>query len=253
MTERYDIIGDIHGCYAELTLLLEKLGYRPMEGDDPCRSPYKHPEGRIAISVGDLCDRGPNSPGVIAVWRQMVRAGTGMVVKGNHDDKLERYLKGNNVKIGHGLDKTISQLHSKSCPIKKKRVYQFLVDLPYKLILDGGKLLVCHAGLAEKYHNASMNKKIKSKCLYGETTGAKDENGFPIRLPWQDNYTGSTVIVHGHVALNEVSIANNVYDVDTSCVFGGKLTALRYPEMQIVQQPALAVYCERQTGKTLSV
>ena len=245
MTERYDIIGDIHGCYDELVLLLDKLGYVVEEGDNPCKSPYRHPEGRVAVSVGDLCDRGPNSPGAIALFRQMVRAGTGLVSKGNHDDQLERYLKGNKVKIAHGLDKTISQMHSKSSPIKKKRIYQFLVDLPYKLELDDGKLLVCHAGLSEKYHNGTMNKKIKAKCIYGETTGATDENGFPVRLPWQDDYSGSTVVVHGHVALEEVSHVNNVWDIDTSCVFGGSLTALRYPEMELVSQPALEVYSER--------
>ena len=251
MTERYDVIGDIHGCYGELVLLLEKLGYQITEGDDPCKSPYRHPDGRIAVSVGDLCDRGPNSPGVIALWRQMVREGTGLVVKGNHDNKLERYLKGNNVKVGHGLDLTIQQMHSKSSPIKKNKIYKFLVDLPYKLELDGGKLLVCHAGLAEKYHNASMNKKIISKCIYGETTGATDENGFPVRLPWQDDYTGSTVVVHGHVAINEVSHVNNVWDIDTSCVFGVSLTALRYPEMKLVSQAALTVYSPRNSKNPL--
>lgn len=242
----YDIIGDIHGCYEELVLLLNTLGYVVKEeGGDPCRAPYSHPQGRIAVSVGDMADRGPNSPAVLALWRQMVRAGTGIVVLGNHDDKLMRWLKGNKIKIAHGLQKTIDQLHSKSSPIKKKALYQFLVNLPERVLLDEGKLLVCHAGLAEKYHLGKMNKKIRSKCLYGETTGAKDENGFPIRLPWQDGYSGVRVVVHGHVALDEVSIVNNVYDVDTSCVWGGKLTALRYPEMEIVSQPALAQYAER--------
>jgi diadenosine tetraphosphatase ApaH/serine/threonine PP2A family protein phosphatase len=251
MAVKYDIIGDIHGCYDELVLLLRTLGYRTKDDENPCKSPLKHPDGRVAVSVGDLCDRGPDSPSVIALWRQMVREGTGLVAKGNHDDKLERYLKGNKVKVGHGLDLTISQMHSKSSPIKKKRIYQFLVDLPYRLELDEGKLLVCHAGLAEKYHNASMNKKIKAKCIYGETTGAKDENGFPVRLPWQDDYEGSTVVVHGHVAVEEVLKVNNVWDIDTSCVFGGSLTALRYPEMETVSQPALKVYAPRNSKNPL--
>jgi protein phosphatase len=252
MAVKYDVIGDIHGCYDELVLLLRRLGYKPAEGDDPCRSAFTHPDGRVAVSVGDMGDRGPNSPGVFAVWRQMFRAGTGLLAKGNHDDKLERYLKGNKVKIGNGLQATIDQLHSKSSPIKKKRLYQFLVSLPYILHLDDGKLIVCHAGLKEKYHNAKMNKKIKAKCIYGETTGAVDENGFPVRLPWQEDYSGEAVVVHGHVAVPEVTIVNNVYDVDTSCVFGGKLTALRYPEMELVSQPALATYVERKTGMRLS-
>jgi protein phosphatase len=242
----YDIIGDVHGCYEELVLLLEKLGY-VAEGN-PCKSPMTHPEGRKAVSVGDLGDRGPNSPGCFAVFRQMVRADTAICLQGNHDDKLRRFLKGNNVKVGNGMQKTIDQLHSKSSPIKKKTLYKFLDGLPYRVMLDDNKLLVCHAGLKEKYHYASMNRKIVAKCIYGETTGAKDADGYPVRLPWQDDYSGVRVVVHGHVALPEVSIVNNVYDVDTSCVFGGKLTALRYPEMELVSQPALKTYEERKTG-----
>lgn len=241
----YDIIGDIHGCYKELNLLLQKLGYQIQEGDNPCKSPYIHPDGRQAIYVGDLCDRGPNSPGVIALVRKQVREAAGLCVMGNHDNKLMRYLKGNKVKVNNGLQTTIDQLHSKSCPIKKKKVYQFLARLPYRLILDEGKLLVTHAGLAEKYHDAKMNRKIESKCIYGETTGAKDADGYPVRLPWQDAYKGERYVVHGHVALKEPLVTNRVYDVDTSCVYGGKLTALRYPEMELVSQPALEVYAKK--------
>ena len=242
MTERYDVIGDIHGCYDELCLLLEKLGYKVAEGTDPKKSPYTHPDGRVAVSVGDMGDRGPDSPGVFSVLRQMHKVGTALVVKGNHDDKLERYLKGNKVTVNNGLQTTLNQLENKV--IKHKALYKFLTVLPYRLLLDDGKLLVCHAGLKEKYHEGSMNRKIKAKAIYGETTGAKDEKGFPVRLPWQNDYSGERVVVHGHVAQEAVSITNKVYNVDTSCVYGGSLTALRYPEMVLVSQPALKQYCE---------
>jgi protein phosphatase len=245
----YDIIGDIHGCNSELELLLQKLGYA-YEGDNPYKEAYTHPEGRQAVFLGDYCDRGPNSPAVLAIIRRMAKSGTALAIEGNHDNKIMRWLKGNPVKIGRGMRKTVDQMdraHNHGRPITKDKAYKFLKRLPYKLVLDEGKLLVCHAGLEEKYH-LEESQKVHSKCLYGVTTGKKDEDGFPIRLPWQDSYAGERIVVHGHVAVPEPLITNNVYNVDTACVYGGKLTALRYPEMELVSQDALETYWIRGHG-----
>lgn len=241
----YDIIGDVHGCSAELCNLLEKLGYS-VEGD-PCQAPYTHKDSRQAVFVGDLCDRGPDTPGVIAIVRQMVNHGSALCVEGNHDNKLMRYLCGNKVKVGKSLQASINQLelanrHSK--PITFDQTLKFLKRLPYKLLLDDGKLLVCHAGLEEKYHMLE-DKRVQDRCLYGVTTGGKDADGYPIRLPWQDTYCGLRVVVHGHVALDQPLITNKVYNIDTSCVFGGHLTALRYPEMEFCRQKAVRQYWAR--------
>lgn len=242
----YDIIGDIHGCYTELKQLMEKLGYSTGASDiSPIVYPYAHPQGRQAVFVGDLCDRGPDSPSVIALVRRMVKEGTGICVMGNHDDKLMRYLEGNGVKIGRSLAKTIEQMDNKDSPLSRKQILKFLQKLPYKILLDQGKLLVCHAGLKEKYHLSEVDKVIRAKCIYGETTGQMDANGYPVRLPWQKDYHGERIVVHGHTALTEVLIENKVYNVDTGAVFGGKLTALRYPEMELVSQLAHAKYWDR--------
>ena len=234
----FDIIGDVHGCYGELVLLLEKLGY---ESEDPFLIPYTHPRGRQAVFVGDLVDRGPNSPGVVAIVRQMVKTGTGLCVIGNHDHKLLRYLKGNKVKVGKALADCLNQIDSKNI-LSKKEIIKFFEKLPYKLLLDSDQLLVCHAGLKEKYHLMEENKIVRAKCLYGETTGKTDLKGFPIRLPWQKDYRGNRIVVHGHTPLEEPSIENRIYSIDTSCCFGGKLTALRYPEMKLMSQKAFSNY-----------
>jgi protein phosphatase len=235
----YDIIGDIHGCSKELILLLEKLDYE-CDGN-PYKNSYAHPEGRLAVFCGDFGDRGPDTPGVLAIVYRMIKDWNGLAVEGNHDNKLMRFLKGNPVKVGKGMQKTVDQLQSDDSPITKDEILSFLKQLPYKLLLDNERLLVCHAGLEEKYHDQNSSK-VQAKCLYGVTTGKKDAEGFPIRLPWQDSYIGDKIVVHGHVAVVEPVITGNVYNIDTSCVYGGKLTALRYPELEFVSQPALDTY-----------
>lgn len=245
----YDIIGDIHGCYDELDKLLTKLGYcYHLESDKSINHPT-----RKAIFVGDLIDRGPNSPAVLSLVMEMVKGGAALCVLGNHDDKLRRYLKGNKIKINNGLQSTIDQLEktkefSKNGPHSARhmdfgKLQKFLEGLPTQLLLDDGKLLVAHAGLKEKYHGVH-NKKSRAKALYGETTGEKDADGYPVRKDWASKYTGDRVIVHGHVRGEEVRIKNKVYNLDTSCVYGGKLTALRYPEMEIVSVDALKAHWE---------
>lgn len=239
----YDIIGDIHGCYDELLALLTKLGYGQMMADPIC-----HPDDRQVIFVGDLADRGPNSPGVLKTAMEMVNTKNALAVLGNHDDKLRRWLKGNKIKINNGLDTTIKQLEEnkklpKSCSrrVDLRKLEKFLELIPTQLLLDDNKLSISHAGLKEQYHGV-QNKKTRSKALYGEVTGERDDDGYPIRRDWASKYSGDRTVVHGHVAGEEVRVKNNVYNVDTSCVYGGKLTALRYPEMEIVSVPAKHKY-----------
>jgi protein phosphatase len=259
---KYDIIGDIHGCYDELVKLLAKLGYAyHLDSDKAVNCP-----GRQAVFVGDLTDRGPKSQAVLDLVMEMVKHGTGLCVLGNHDDKLRRYLKGNKVRINNGLQSTIDQInecqqYSPTGPhdrrrVSRSQVVKFLEGLPIQLVLDDGNLVVAHAGLKERYHGI-FNKKSKSKALYGETTGEVDSKGFPVRKDWAASYTGKAVVVHGHVRGDEVRIQNNVYNVDTSCVYGGKLTALRYPELEVVSVAAEVDYYKSKkygsgSGKSIS-
>lgn len=233
----FDIIGDVHGCFDELTELLAKLGYI---SDDA--GIWKHPEGRKAVFLGDLCDRGPRNVDTLKLVMDMVEAGNAFCVPGNHDVKLVKLLLGKNVQRSHGLEKTEEELLAQPEEFREK-VKTFLDGLVSHYMLDGGKLAVAHAGIKEHYQGRG-SMRIRDFCLYGETTGETDEYGLPVRLDWTAEYRGRTLVAYGHIPHIEPEILNNTYGIDTGCVFGGKLTALRYPERVLVSVPAKAVYYE---------
>ncbi|QDZ08220.1 polynucleotide kinase-phosphatase [Sphingomonas panacisoli] len=239
-TGPFDIIGDVHGCADELETLLGDLGYTvSWSGRDVTVTP---PEGRRAIFVGDLVDRGPRSPDVLRIARHMVEAGTGLAVVGNHDDKLKRHLAGKSVKVSHGLAETIEQLAAEP-PEFATGVRDWLDGLISHYVLDGGNLVVAHAGLKEDMQGRASGA-VRSFCMYGETTGEIDEFGLPVRWDWAADYKGKAKVVHGHTPVVEANWVNGTLCIDTGCVFGGKLTALRYPEMDLVSVPALRTYYE---------
>lgn len=235
LTGPFDIIGDIHGCSSELDTLLGRLGY--VDG--------AHPEGRTAVFVGDLVDRGPDSPGVLRRVMGMVAAGNALCVPGNHENKLGRWLKGRNVQHTHGLAETIEQLEREDAadPEFRERVARFIDGLVSHYVLDEGRLVVCHAGLPEKYHGRTSGR-VRSHALYGDTTGETDEFGLPVRYPWAEDYRGRAAVVYGHTPVPTASWVNNTICLDTGAVFGGKLTALRWPERELVDVPAEQVWYE---------
>ena len=239
-TGPFDIIGDVHGCYPELLELLDKLGYRLTGAGEAIG--VVPPAGRKAVFVGDLADRGPDSPAVLQLVMNMARDGVALCVPGNHDDKLYRYLSGKKVSLTHGLDQTTAQLNAQS-PEFRQQVRQFLGKLISHYVLDNGRLVVAHAGLPEAMQGRTSGA-VRAFCLYGETTGETDEYGLPVRLNWAANYRGRAMVVHGHVPVPAVEWLNNVIDIDTGCCFGGQLTALRYPEKELVSVPAHQVYSE---------
>ncbi|ROQ70374.1 polynucleotide 3'-phosphatase /polynucleotide 5'-hydroxyl-kinase /polynucleotide 2',3'-cyclic phosphate phosphodiesterase [Streptomyces sp. 840.1] len=235
LTGPFDIIGDIHGCSSELETLLGKLGY----------ADGAHPGGRTAVFVGDLVDRGPDSPGVLRRVMSMVSDGNALCVPGNHENKLGRYLKGRKVQQTHGLAETIEQLEREDAgdPQFRERVREFIDGLVSHYVLDGGNLVVCHAGLPEKYHGRTSGR-VRSHALYGETTGETDEFGLPVRYPWAEDYRGRAAVVYGHTPVPTTSWINNTICLDTGAVFGGKMTALRWPERELVDVPAEQVWYE---------
>ncbi|KNE84283.1 MULTISPECIES: polynucleotide kinase-phosphatase [Streptomyces] len=242
LTGPFDIIGDVHGCRSELETLLGRLGYalRYDEAGRPVGA--AHPGGRTAVFVGDLVDRGPDSPGVLRLVMNMVEAGTALCVPGNHENKLGRYLKGRNVRVSHGLAETVAQMEKEDDAFRA-RVRAFIDGLVSHYVLDGGGLVVCHAGLPEKYHGRTSGR-VRSHALYGETTGETDEFGLPVRYPWAEDYRGRAAVVYGHTPVPRTSWLNNTICLDTGCVFGGRMTALRWPERELVDVPAERVWYE---------
>jgi len=221
----FDIIGDVHGCLGELEQLLERL--QPL---------------RKLIFLGDLVDRGPDSVGVLRRVMQLVSEGQAYCVPGNHDIKLLKYLNGKKVQLSHGLAETVQQLEQES-PEFRQQVKAFLESLISHYQLDGGRLVVAHAGLKAELQGRTSGA-VREFCLYGETTGETDEFGLPVRHNWAAEYRGHASVVYGHTPVPEPEWLNKTVNIDTGCVFGGKLTALRYPDMEWVQVQAARTYAE---------
>ena len=236
----FDIIGDVHGCYDELIALLGKLGYAAADG-----AAWQHPEGRKLIFVGDLVDRGPKTPECLRLVMECAKAETAICAPGNHDVKFMRAMWGKNVKQTHGLAESIEQI----------RIYEegyrgfgrvaadFIDSLVSHYVLDDGKLVVAHAGMKQAYQGRGSGK-VREFALYGETTGETDEFGLPVRHNWAAEYRGNAKVVYGHTPVPEAEWLNRTINIDTGCVFGRKLTALRYPELETVSVPAAKTYCE---------
>jgi protein phosphatase len=237
----FDIIGDVHGCADELRELLSKLGYAT-DSDGH----YAHPANRRAFFIGDLVDRGPDVVGAVDIARAMVGAGSALAVPGNHDEKFLRRLRGKKVSITHGLQDTVDQIAAIPDDRRdewKSAVAKFLDGLISHYVLDDGKLVVAHAGLAQKMQGRASGA-VREFCLYGDVTGEVDEDGLPVRRDWSAEYRGVAAVVYGHTPVAEPKWINNTINIDTGCVFGGALTALRWPERELVSVVARRAYSE---------
>ncbi|MDB5072803.1 MAG: metallophosphoesterase [Candidatus Eremiobacteraeota bacterium] len=240
----FDVIGDVHGCHAELTALLDRLGYEPVPLDG--RMVRRHPDGRRVVFVGDLVDRGPGIVETLRLAMDMVETGSALCVPGNHEMKLLRKLNGKNVNPSHGMAETLAQLDA--LPSAEREAFvpalrAFLDGLVSHYWLDGGKLVVAHAGLREEMHGRGSGA-VREFALYGETTGETDEFGLPVRFDWASEYRGNAVVAYGHTPVPRPEWVNKTICVDTGCVYGGALTALRYPELETVSVAALRTYVE---------
>ncbi|MFO0728298.1 MAG: polynucleotide kinase-phosphatase [Myxococcota bacterium] len=234
----FDIIGDVHGCYEELLALFAKLGWTI--GGTREAPKITAPAGRRAIFLGDLVDRGPDSPGVLRLAMHMHAAGLALCVAGNHEIKLKRKLDGRDVKPTHGLKETLEQLE-KEPPEFGAQASKFIDGLISHYVLDDGRLVVAHAGLSEELQGRA-SARVREFALYGDTTGETDEYGLPVRYPWASDYRGKASVIYGHTPVPEADWLNGTLCIDTGCVFGGKLTALRWPEKELVQVEAKTAY-----------
>jgi len=231
---KLDIIGDIHGCFEEFKLLTNNLGY---EWSNDC--PF-HSERKLAF-VGDITDRGPQSLKMVElVYSIVMDQKSGYYVPGNHCNKLYRFFLGRNVQVTHGLETTVAEYEDLAKKEKNEICDKFIrlyESSPLYHVLDNKKLVIAHAGIKEDLIG-NQGEKVKTFVLYGDITGKTNPDGTPVRRDWAKSYHGNATIVYGHTPVREPRIVNNTYNIDTGAVFGGKLTALRYPEMELISVPS---------------
>lgn len=238
----FDIVGDVHACHDEFVALLDRLGWQAV--DDGTGVPrFDPPAGRRLVLVGDLADRGPKPVETFRVLLRLFEEGKLVLVQGNHDKKLVAALKGRPVQKTHGLAETLAALDAASdAEALKTRVRQMIDrNALSHFMFDGGRLCVAHAGLTEDLQGRASST-VRAFAMYGDVRGETDEDGLPVRHDWAADYRGQAAVIYGHTPVAEAVWRNNTLCIDTGCCFGGRLTAVRWPEREIVQVEATAVH-----------
>ncbi len=208
MAPRTIVVGDVHGCSAELRALLDRLAF--VRGTD------------TLVFVGDLVARGPDSRGVLDIVRE-----TGAIaVRGNHEDRLLQWQRATRaVERGEfALVPDLGRLHGDVADSLRPEDWALLATMPVTHLLTQHRLLVVHAGLVpgvpfEQQDPATMMR-IRSVGDHGE---ARDHGG---ATPWGLRYVGPPHVAFGHAASLDAQIHPWATGVDTGCVYGGYLTAM---------------------------
>ncbi|MEH7178152.1 polynucleotide kinase-phosphatase [Neobacillus vireti] len=240
-----DFIGDIHGCYEEFLEILSKLGYQ--ENDEGY---YIHPEGRKILSLGDVLSRGSRSIETLQFFQKHVAAGHAYMIDSNHGWKIARWLEGKNVKMAHGDENVAAEFEeyerkngTEETEKLKEQIKELLLEAKSHYIIrkNGVNAVVAvHAGIKDHYIGKQSHR-ISDFCRYGDTDGL-DENGKPIRKDWSISHKSSELIIWGHDPKPQPLLVNNTLNIDQGVVFGGTLTAYRYPEKQFVSVKAKQDY-----------
>ncbi|MDP3542362.1 MAG: metallophosphoesterase [Elusimicrobiota bacterium] len=212
MSARTIVIGDVHGCFAELKDLL--------------RAVKATPEDRL-ISVGDLISKGPDSRGVLE-WAMQTK--NLECVLGNHELRLRRHWRAGT--------RSEEKLHDADTYRQIGDLYEqamlWIDKLP--LTISGPGFLVVHAGFdpAEglEWQSAAALTNLRR---------------LPDGRPWYEAYRQRTLAVFGHWAKRQPVVRPNAVGLDTGCVYGGSLTALILPERILISVPARRAYVEKKT------
>lgn len=234
-TGPFDVIGDVHGCTDELEALMATLGYRREAG-----GLWRSPDGRTPVFVGDFVDRGPRIADALETVMHLVAEGLAFAVPGNHDMQLARRLAGEDVPVAHGMDTSLEDLGRRPAAFQTD-VVRFFDAIRGHYVFDRGRLVVSHTGLAEARHGCN-DEETRQLAIYGVVEGEIDPNDINLRHSWLSDYAGRAAMIYGHTPIAEPTWVRRTIDIDTGCVYGWRLTALRWPERDLVSVDARREY-----------
>lgn len=209
---RYFVIGDIHGCYAELQDLLDKAS---LNSDDQI------------ISIGDLIDRGDDSASVVQFFRDTPNASA---IMGNHERKHIRWFD-DQVEPAASQIITRKQITEDIYP----EVIGYMSDLP--LYMDLPDALLVHGF----YEPGIALEDQRETVLVGTMTG-EEYLRKRYSWPWYERYDGDKPLIMGHRDYTEkmqvLNYKDRVWGLDTRCVYGGTLTGLFLPDFKLISVPS---------------
>jgi diadenosine tetraphosphatase ApaH/serine/threonine PP2A family protein phosphatase len=214
MTSRTIVVGDIHGCYDELTELLQKVNFTAND--------------RV-VAVGDLITKGPKNREVLELFMTDPRFST---VIGNHDLALRRMWNGEKLKLKPSKKTTHKELKA-----DKETYAAFLNKAPFTIDLNTH--LVVHAGLRP---NVAMYSQTTEDMTLLRVLG-KDRESHD-GTPWYDVYEGEKVVLFGHWPAPEPRRGKRAIGLDTGCVYGYNLTAYIIETDELVSVRAKRAYDE---------
>lgn len=233
--DQVDVIGDLHGCLSELTSLLQLLGH------DRILDARYRPDTPDLIFVGDLVDRGDRNLETLLVIIDLVERGAAKCVLGNHDYRFARWLKDDHVAVTHGLDVTVEEFlrfPEEEQQELREKVLRFYDTLPSVVRFDKGRGVVVHAAWRPTMKVEEDPKRIFYYAMYGPTTGETTDEGYPVRYNWSPVYRGPEHAIFGHQVYPKPNEQPFATGIDTGCVFGGALTALRWPSRELISVPS---------------
>ena len=206
------VIGDLHGCFDELTDLLDLINLR---------------KGDRVVAVGDLIVKGPKNREVLDLFIQDKRFSS---VIGNHDRKLRQHWRGEPTRLTKEQKETLVQLD-----VQRERYSDYLRSLPFTI--DLGSHLVVHAGVRP---GVTLRRQMTSDLTEIRTMGANPSSRRGV--PWYTVYRGRKIVLFGHWPAKAPRIAARAIGLDTACVYGGRLTAFIVESNQFVSVPARRSY-----------
>jgi len=212
-------IGDVHGCFDELQMLLRKCDYRP---------------GDLIVFLGDLVSKGPDSTSVVKMARELGAIG----VRGNHDFEVVRWYQA--IKSGADPPSFKSEHFSIASSLDKADL-KWLYSLPWYInSVELGALFV-HAGFVSGIKLAKQNPRLMMNMrsiLPDGTVTSKFFNNWP----WARLWDGPQTVLFGHDADRGLQQYEHAIGLDTGCVYGGRLTACILPEKRLISVNAKREY-----------